>query len=407
MIRKDALAAILGSPIAYYAVFAKALGCVEAGVFTSQMFYWYGKGHDPEGWIYKTQDDIANETGLTRRNQEMARRKMREAGVLEEDKRGVPAKLYYRLNMERLVEVVQEYLDAEAAAASPQTPAPGDDDAPAPPAPPTQSDAPPEVDATADLPPPPAQIAAPPEVDAPPADPTNKDVQNAHPRMSKTRILESANRTSKDVQTVHAGMRELDIQASANWTDKDARFGRANTETTSEITTETTQKSTPETTSSTTTSMDDRTAQNGNGHGGGAGVGGMTAAPLPFAFPDDDPTFSRRHAQLSLTMRNVAADLMESLAGGGWRNRARYLAALSPAQVETLLEWLWLWQLTARSNPYALEESRNGYGKPFAGLENVPGYIITQVRDGQRPELDDADRALLIAFLDAEAAPEQ
>ena len=133
----------------------------------------------------------------------------------------------------------------------------------------------------------------------------------------------------------------------------------------------------------------------------------MTVAPLPFVFPDGDPTFSRRHAQLSLTMRNVAADLMESLAGGGWRNRARYLAALSSAQVETLLEWLWLWQLTARSNPYALEESRNGYGKPFAGLENVPGYIITQVRDGQRPELDAADRALLTAFLDAEAAPEQ
>ena len=218
MIRKDALAAILGSPIAYYAVFAKALGCVEAGVFTSQMFYWYGKGHDPEGWIYKTQDDIANETGLTRRNQEMARRKMREAGVLEEDKRGVPAKLYYRLNMERLVEVVQEYLDAEAAAASPQAPAPGDEDAPDPPAPPTQSDAPPEVDATAEPPPPPAQTAAPPEVDAPPADPTNKDVQNAHPRKYRPYILGCTEWTDWYARSGHPSKREPYRQGCAFWT---------------------------------------------------------------------------------------------------------------------------------------------------------------------------------------------
>ena len=73
MIRKEAVMAVLGSPVAYYAAFAQALGGVEAGVFASQFFYWHGKGHDPDGWVYKTQAEIEEETGLTRRNQETAR----------------------------------------------------------------------------------------------------------------------------------------------------------------------------------------------------------------------------------------------------------------------------------------------------------------------------------------------
>ena len=61
MIRKEAVIALLGSPIAYYTIFAKELGGIEAGVFTSQFFYWYGRGQDPTGWIYKTQADIEAE----------------------------------------------------------------------------------------------------------------------------------------------------------------------------------------------------------------------------------------------------------------------------------------------------------------------------------------------------------
>ena len=102
MIRKESVVAILGSPVAYYTAFAGVLGGVEAGVLASQFFYWYGKGHNPEGWIYKTQAEIEEETGLTRRNQETARKKLRELGVLEENYAGMPAKLYYRLNLDQL-----------------------------------------------------------------------------------------------------------------------------------------------------------------------------------------------------------------------------------------------------------------------------------------------------------------
>lgn len=113
MIRKEAVIALLGSPIAYYTAFARVLGGVEAGILASQFFYWYGKGHNPEGWIYKTQAEIEAETGLSRRNQETARKKLRELGVLEEQYTGMPAKLYYRLNLDQLFTLVNAWFSEE------------------------------------------------------------------------------------------------------------------------------------------------------------------------------------------------------------------------------------------------------------------------------------------------------
>jgi hypothetical protein len=109
MISKESILVILGSPIAYYTAFAKAFGSVEAGIFTSQFFYWYGRGHNPEGWIYKTQEEIEQETGLTRRNQETARKRLRALGVLEETRMGAPSRLFYRLNLDRLFLLIDRW----------------------------------------------------------------------------------------------------------------------------------------------------------------------------------------------------------------------------------------------------------------------------------------------------------
>ncbi|HID4550777.1 TPA: hypothetical protein ACXE7R_005135 [Enterobacter cloacae] len=57
-------------------------------------------------WFYKTQTDLEEETGLTRYEQEGARKKLVSCGVLEEAKRGIPAKLYFRVNQERLEELL-------------------------------------------------------------------------------------------------------------------------------------------------------------------------------------------------------------------------------------------------------------------------------------------------------------
>ena len=98
------LRVVQGRPIAFYSAYAHALGSVTAALLLSQLCYWSDKGHDAEGWIYKTQAELELETGMGRREQETARRVLRGAGVLEEKKAGTPARLYFRVDFEALVD---------------------------------------------------------------------------------------------------------------------------------------------------------------------------------------------------------------------------------------------------------------------------------------------------------------
>lgn len=90
----------LGRPVAYYPNLAKILGGVNATVFWCQLYYWTDKQHDPEGWIYKTQDELMEETGLSFDEQRTVRKKLKDKGVLEEEYRRLEHKLYYRLNFD-------------------------------------------------------------------------------------------------------------------------------------------------------------------------------------------------------------------------------------------------------------------------------------------------------------------
>ena len=100
-------------PIAYHVALARISGGVTAGIFLSQLLYWTGKGKDPEGWIYKTQPEWTEETGLTRREQETARKRLRSRNILEEERRSVPARLYYRINFHMLIELLAQEHDAQ------------------------------------------------------------------------------------------------------------------------------------------------------------------------------------------------------------------------------------------------------------------------------------------------------
>ena len=63
---------LLKRPIAYNPIVAKAFGSVKLGILWSQIYYWTDKTKDPDGWIYKTQNEVFDETGLSRREQETA-----------------------------------------------------------------------------------------------------------------------------------------------------------------------------------------------------------------------------------------------------------------------------------------------------------------------------------------------
>lgn len=88
---------LLRSPIAFHRVFADIAGGACNGLFLSQLWYWSQRTDDPEGWIYKTQEEWTDETSLSRREQETARKALLSQGLLKEDRRGLPARLYYRL----------------------------------------------------------------------------------------------------------------------------------------------------------------------------------------------------------------------------------------------------------------------------------------------------------------------
>jgi hypothetical protein len=92
----------IGRPVAYYPRLANAIGSVKAAVFLCQLLYWQDKGHNAEGWIYKTQEEIIQETGLTRRKQESARKLLVELGLVEEARKGTHGTLHFRVNLDAL-----------------------------------------------------------------------------------------------------------------------------------------------------------------------------------------------------------------------------------------------------------------------------------------------------------------
>lgn len=103
--------AALGQYIMYYPIIAHALGGVKVAVFIGPFMYFEGKQNDTEGWIYKTASEIENQTGLTRTEQENARKTLRELGVLDEARRGVPARLFYRFDWGAIDKLIYSYLE--------------------------------------------------------------------------------------------------------------------------------------------------------------------------------------------------------------------------------------------------------------------------------------------------------
>jgi hypothetical protein len=99
-------------PVAYYPKLVKVAGSVNAAIFLSQLGYWTPKASDPDGWVYKTQVEWELETGLTRWEQETARRQLRERSILTEVKKGMPARLYFRIDVDALTVTWEEAFSA-------------------------------------------------------------------------------------------------------------------------------------------------------------------------------------------------------------------------------------------------------------------------------------------------------
>ncbi len=87
-----------------------ALGCgINGALMLSQMVYWSKRTKDRNGFFYKTQDEWEEETGLGRREQETARKKLRELGFVSEHKRGVPCKVHFKVEHDALYTALIQY----------------------------------------------------------------------------------------------------------------------------------------------------------------------------------------------------------------------------------------------------------------------------------------------------------
>ena len=90
----------LDRPIAFQRSFVSLGVGVTGALMLSQAIYWTRRA--PNGWFWKTMDEWEAETGLTRTEQETARSRLRNIGVLLERKRGIPCKTWFAVDAEAL-----------------------------------------------------------------------------------------------------------------------------------------------------------------------------------------------------------------------------------------------------------------------------------------------------------------
>ena len=93
---------LLDRPIAFHRVFVVIAGGVLPALMLSQAFYWSKRTEDPLGWFWKTQAEWEEETGMGRREQETARARLRQTRFWQEDLRGIPAKVHFRVGLDLL-----------------------------------------------------------------------------------------------------------------------------------------------------------------------------------------------------------------------------------------------------------------------------------------------------------------
>lgn len=64
------------------------------------MTYWSKITKDPDYWFYKSQKDWEIETGLSRHEQDSARKILKERNLIFEKRAGIPATIHFKINFE-------------------------------------------------------------------------------------------------------------------------------------------------------------------------------------------------------------------------------------------------------------------------------------------------------------------
>jgi hypothetical protein len=95
--------------VGYSPDLARAVGGATIGLFLSQLLFLSDKGANPDGWVYKSEQEMSRETGLTKREQQTARRKLLALGVIAIERRGFKFTYHFKIIWERLYQVIEQF----------------------------------------------------------------------------------------------------------------------------------------------------------------------------------------------------------------------------------------------------------------------------------------------------------
>jgi hypothetical protein len=99
----ELLLQIFDAPVSFHRCLVPISGSVTAALMLSQAIWTtHTLEAAGDGWFCKSQEMWMEETGLSRWELESARRSLRRAGLLEERRGGLPAKLWYRVSQDRI-----------------------------------------------------------------------------------------------------------------------------------------------------------------------------------------------------------------------------------------------------------------------------------------------------------------
>jgi hypothetical protein len=108
-VNAELLLDIFDLPISFHRCLVPVTGGVTAALMLSQAI-WTSEELDPEagGWFCRSQEQWTEETGLSRWEQETARRALRNGGFVDERRAGLPARLWFRVRPEAVSRALRD-----------------------------------------------------------------------------------------------------------------------------------------------------------------------------------------------------------------------------------------------------------------------------------------------------------
>jgi hypothetical protein len=108
--------------VGYSPDLARIVGGATIGLFLSQLLFLSDKGHNPEGWVYKSEAEMGKETGLSKREQQTARRKLLSLGVIAIMRGGWRNTYHFKVIWEKLYQVIEKFQRGQNVPTQPDEP---------------------------------------------------------------------------------------------------------------------------------------------------------------------------------------------------------------------------------------------------------------------------------------------